>query len=70
MPHFWRNESHNDCDRMSLVATALNVYIGYTHETLAANRPSHTSVAIGRDVNLRKEKRGITRIGPGSSARG
>ena len=51
MPHFWPNKSHNDCDKMSAVATALTVYIGYARETLAAYRPSNTSVAIGRDVS-------------------
>ena len=51
MPHFWPNKSHNDCDKMSAVATALTVYIGYARETLAADRPSHSSVAIGRDVS-------------------
>ena len=58
MPHFWPNESHNDCDKMSAVATVLAVYIGYARETLAANSPSHSSVAIGGDVNLRRENDG------------
>jgi hypothetical protein len=53
MPHFWPNKSHNDCDKMSAVATALTVYIGYARETLAAYRPSNTVVVIGRQRGSR-----------------
>ena len=51
MLHFWLKKAHNAFVRITAVATALNVDIGYPHETLAANRPSHSSVAIGGEVS-------------------
>ena len=38
---------------MSAVATALNVYIGNARETRAADRPSHTIAAIGKQRGSR-----------------